>query len=165
MFNFYLTIILTVAAVIVFMLFSAIKDGVRRQRVKKMAARSWQKLYSDEEKFICSRFRSLLPELTSGEIQWIIFQSQLKPFARFEITISVLSKLITIIYTGRQLSELEQRDIRSLGAEKYEKNETNSIILCGTNSKIICDIIFYLMDNIFGIKYIKKIKLIVSGGV
>jgi hypothetical protein len=130
-----------------------------------MATKSWQKLYSDEENFIRSRLRALLSRLTAGDIQWIIFQSRLKPSIRFEITFSTLRKLINIIFIGRELNTCEEKDVLNLGADRYIKNDVNNIIYCGSNSKIICDIIFYLMDKIFGLKYIKKINLKVSEGM
>ena len=165
MYNFFLTITITASVIVVILVYYTIRNNLLRRRRKKMAAKSWQKLYSDEENYIRSRFRTLLSELISGRIQWIIFQSNLKPYARFEITFSTILTLINIIFIGRELSNSEKKDVLNLGVDRYEKNEANSIIYCGSNSKIVCDVIFYLMDKIFGLKYIKKINLKVSGGM
>ena len=164
MYNFFLTITITAGVVTVIILYYTVRNVLRRKRNRKMAAGSWRKLYTDEENFIRSHFRTLLLELTSGKIQWIIFQSKLKPSARFEITFSTLRTLIEIIFIGRELSDREEKYLLNLGVDRYQRNTMNNVIQCGSNSKIICDVIFYLMDKVFEVKNIKKINLKVSGG-
>jgi hypothetical protein len=163
MVNFFLTITITAGAIAVILVYYTIRNGLSRRRHQKMANASWRKLYLDEENYLRSRFRSLLSELTSGNIQWIILQSKIKPHARFEITSSSLYALINIIFVGRELSATEKNDVANMGADKYETNDENSIIYCESNSKIICDVIFYLMDKIFDLKNIKNVNLKISG--
>lgn len=161
--NFFLTISLTVLALLLLLLYYALKNFVSNKKYQRMANNTWKKLYTDELKYTRTHLRSLLSELESGKIRWIIVHSKIKPEARFELTFTTMRSLIEIIFSGRRLNQMEQEEVRNLGADQYLWKENNVVIQCSVNSKIISDIIFYLLREIYGLHKAKSLNIKVSG--
>ena len=163
--NFFLTISLTILAILLLLLYYAVKNFLSHKRQRIMAAYTWKKLYTDEIKYTHAHLRSLVRDLESGKIRWIVVHSKIKPEARFELTFTTITSLIEIIFSGRELNKMEQKNVQKMGADRYLRQGNNGVIQCSVNSKIISDIIFYLLAEIYGLKKAKSINIKVSGRI
>jgi hypothetical protein len=163
--NFFLTISLTVLALLLLLLYYAVKNYLSHKRQRLMAEHTWQKLYTDEIKYTQTHLRSLVRDLESGKIRWIVVHSKIRPEARFELTFTTIRSLIEIIFSGRELNQLEQKNVQKMGADRYLRNGNNGMIQCSVNSKIISDIIFYLLAEIYGLQKAKSLNIKVSGRI
>ena len=131
---------------------------------KRTADQVFKKIYEDEKTYIRNQLKNLLDDLKEGKIQWLLIFSRLFPEDQIQITFSILDSEINIAQRGRYLSEDELEHIRHLGITKYSTGHSGIVFSTVLNSKIITDLIYFLLETVLNQTKAHNLKIKVSGG-
>jgi hypothetical protein len=144
-------------------LYYTIKNRRSRSKKHQDGDLLFAKIYEDEKVYIRNRLKSLLADLQGGKIRWLLIYSRLFPGDQIQITYSLPDQEVTLVQHNRSLSANEGEYLRHLGVNKYCTQADKIILSTALNSKIITDLIYFLLENICKQQKAHNIKINISG--
>jgi hypothetical protein len=121
------------------------------------------KIYEDEKIYFRGQIKILLADLARGQVRWLLVYSRLYPEQRIQITYSTLSREVNLMQYCRALNDREQEHLRYLGMNTYHKEREQVILSATHNSKIITDLVYFLLENIYNQHKAHNLKINRSG--
>jgi hypothetical protein len=88
----------------------------------------------------------------------------LKPEAKLELIYNSPKKSIQIRHRIRDVNEDESEVLKNLGLQNYHINNDLFCINVSLNSRIVTEIVYYILENISEQKSSLNIKIVTSGG-
>lgn len=146
------------------MVYYIIKNLWSGQRKKQDGDLVFTKIYEDEKVYVRNQLKILLEELREGQIQWLLIFSRLFPEDQIQITYSTLDCEIKILQRGRLLTNEEQEYVRNLGITSYTTGHSGILLSMVPNSKIITDLVYFMLEKVLNQTRAHNIKIKVSGG-
>ncbi len=163
MHSFFLTIVLISAASGILILYYFLKQLIEKKKQRQKLGLIRKKLYEDDRALLQSRMRSLVSELKTGRLQWIVLSSRADKESKLEITYSLINDKIEIKDRARNRNRAEIENLSKLGAETYLTRDEINLTSAPLNSKIITDIIYFIIEEIFNTKPAQNLKILTSG--
>jgi len=145
------------------MLYYTLKFSYVRSRKYRHGKVLFARIYDDEKEYLHNRLKSLLFDLQQGKIRWLLIYSRLFPEDQIELTYSQPDQEVNLIQRNRLLSENERAYLRHLGVNKYCTQTDKIILSTAPNSKIITDLIYFLLENICKQQRARNIRINISG--
>ena len=162
--NFFAVIVIIAVSVFIFVIYYTSKSLYFRYKERVIKAEIHKKRYEDEKKYVRYYIRSLLNELESGKLSWILISSRLYPEVKLELIYNSLDKSIQIQHRIRNISNEEYSMLKNLGLQRYDINNDLFSITVSLNSKIVTDIIYFVLEQISEQRNAQNIKVVTSGG-
>jgi hypothetical protein len=162
--KFFTAILLIALAGIAIVVYYGFKGFLKKRNEQKLKQKYYNKFYNDEKNYVRNLFKFLLVQLESGAIQWILVASRRFPWDKIEITFSMTKKEIEIKDRECILGSKEKHHLVQLGVKSYLIKDDIQVLTSSVNSKIITDIIYYLLEYVHNQKTAVNIKVTTSGG-
>ena len=162
--NFFTVILLVAVSIGVFIIYYTTKNLYARYRQKQIQSGIKKKRYEDEKKYIRIYLRTLLNDLETGKLQWILIFSRLIPETKIELIYNPINNMVQIQHRMRELTSTEIDDLKNLGLHSSDKINDLFSLSASRNSTIVTDIVYYLLEKIGEQQSAKNIKLVTSGG-
>jgi hypothetical protein len=162
--NLFAVIVIIAVSIFIFVIYYTSKSLYFRYKERVIKAEIQKKRYEDEKKYIRFYIRSLLKDLESGRLSWILVSSRLYPEIKLELIYNSLNKFIQIQHRIRDISKEEYRVLKNLGLQRYDINNNLFCIYVSLNSKIVTDIVYFILEQISEQRNAQNIKVVTSGG-
>jgi hypothetical protein len=161
--SFFLTIILISSAVTLIILYYTVKHILNLKNENRRKSLIDKKLYEDDRSYLQSKLRNLIKDLKSGQLHWFIISSKIEIESKLEITYSTIREEIQIKDRGRFRTNSELTRLSEIGISQYETSNEINIISVPLNAKIITDVVYFIFEDIFCLKSVKNLKILISG--
>jgi len=162
--NLFSVIVIIAVSILIFIAYYAGKNLYLRYEQKRIKSKIQKKRYEDEKKYIHFYIRSLLKDLKTGTLRWILIFSRINPEVKIELIYNSVINMMQIQHRIRKLSTTEIANLKNLGLQSYEaKNDLNCFYV-SHNSKIVTDVIYFILEEVGQQKRAQNIKVITSGG-
>ena len=162
--SFFTAIIIICVSGMIIVGYYALKGFYKKYRDQKIRKKLRDKSYQDEKIYLKRYFKFLLSEMAMGRIRWILVASRLHPFDSIEITYSSIRDEIEILNRGRELNGSEREHIMQLGASRYSRKDQLHVIRSSINSKILTDLVYFLLEVVHNQERTMNLKINISGG-
>jgi len=162
--NFFTVIVIIAVSIFIFTIYYTSKSLYSRYKLRIIKSEIQKKRYEDEKKYIHYYIRNLLNDLKSGKLSWILIFSRLYPDAKLELIYNSIKKSIQIQHRIRNISNEELSTLKNLGLKTYEINNDLYCINVSLNSKIVTDIVYFVLEHLSEQKSAQNIKVVTSGG-
>jgi len=139
------------------------KNYVFKLRREHRGTLLFDKIYQDEKTYFRNRLKLLLLDLATGKIQWLLVYSRLFPEDRIQITYSSIEQAVQMVQYSRGLNVAEQEYLHYLGVNRYRREQGRIILLAASNSKIITDLVYFMLEKIYNQKKTHNLKINISG--
>jgi hypothetical protein len=163
--NFFLLITLIAISVLLLSCYYTGRRRLHQYRQDHLRAKMMRKLYEDERLFICNYLRTLLQELKKGELGWLQIASRIYPQDKIEIIFNHLNGNIQMQHRCPQLDKTTTSRLGQLGLTAYAYRGESTILSMPVNSKIVTDLVYFCLEEVYGQKRAKNIKITISGGL
>ena len=137
------------------------KTGARKNRI--ISERIKKKMYQDDRQLLQSRLRHALPDLQTGNLNWIVLSARNNQRIRIELTYNQINSEIEIRDHTEPLNEEQIKSVKKLGAENCSNDGVVNLICTSPNPKIISDIIYFIIEDVNHIRTSVNFKLSESG--
>lgn len=161
--SFFLTIILIATAVTALILYYSVKHFLISKRKNRKIVLIHRKLYEDDRILLQGKMRKLLVDLKSGQLHWLIINSNIEKEYKVELTYSSIKNEIEIKDRGRPRTKSEINILSAMGVGRYAALDEINIISVPLNAKIITDVVYFIFEEIFNLSSAKNLKILVSG--
>jgi hypothetical protein len=162
--NFFTVILIIAVSIFVFVTYYASKNLYLRYKQKQIKSEIQKKRYQDEKKYIQHYIRSLLNDLETGKLHWILIFSRLNPEAKLEVIYNSIDNMIQIQHRIRTINKVELSMLKNLGLQSYDIKNDLFCFRVSCNSKIVTDIVYFVLEKMGEQKYAQNIKVVSSGG-
>jgi hypothetical protein len=146
------------------MVYYILKSYSTGRKKKQEGEQVFTKIYEDEKIYVRNRLKKLLEEMREERILWLLIFSNLFPEDQIQITYSTLDGEIKILQHSRSLTDEEQERLRNLGNSSYTLHHGGTLLSTVPNSKIITDLVYFILEKVFNQVRAHNIKIKVSGG-
>ena len=161
--EYFLTIEFIFLAVLLLFLYYFVKEKVIKDKRHKQAKLISRKMYQDSRSLIQSRIRHLLTDLESGKIIWLMVSANHDKSISMEITYNSMSREIEIRDRSSSCNDSQVKSLKQMGAIDYHSDGMINITRSSPNSKIISDIIFFIIEDVYQYKSAFNLKVSTSG--
>jgi hypothetical protein len=162
--NFFSVIEIIAASILFFVLYYVGKNLYHHYKQRIIKLEIQKKRHQDEKKYIHNYIRNLLNDLESGKLNWILISSRLYPEAKLELIYNSIKKSIQIRHRIRNVSTNELEMLKNMGLQTYEIKNDLFCFNVSLNSKIVTDIVYFVLEKISEQKISQNIKVVTSGG-
>jgi len=162
--NFFTVIVIIAISVTVFIVYYIGKNVYLRYRQRRVQSEIEKKRYEDEKKYLRNYIRTLLKDLESGKLNWILVFSRLDPETKLELIYNSLNSMIQIQHRIRKVNNVELNNLKKLGLKSFDSQNGLYSISVTQNSTIVTDIIYFLLEQVGDQKHARNIKVVTSGG-
>lgn len=162
--NFFTVIVIIAISVTVFIVYYTGKNVYLRYRQRRVQSEIEKKRYEDEKKYLRNYIRTLLKDLESGKLNWILVFSRLDPETKLELIYNSLNSMIQIQHRIRKVNNVELNNLKKLGLKSFDSQNGLYSISVTQNSTIVTDIIYFLLEQVGDQKHARNIKVVTSGG-
>jgi hypothetical protein len=162
--NFFTVIVIIAVSVFIFISYYASKNLYSRYRQKQLASEVKKKKYEDEKKHIRIYIRSLLKDLETGKLYWILIFSGMNPQVKLELIYNSITNLIQIQHHIHSLSPAEINKLKKMGLHSFDFKYETYCFNVSQNSTIVTDVIYFLLEHAGKQKQAQNIKVVTSGG-
>lgn len=162
--NFFTVIVILAVSIFIFAFYYTSKNIYNRFKQQNIKSDIKKKRYEDEKKYLRNYLRTLINELSSGKLSWVLISSRLYPEAKIELIYNSFKKSIQIQHRIRNVSNEELSTLRNLGLQAYEIKDDLFCIDVSLNSKIITDIIYFILEHLSEQRIAQNLKIVTSGG-
>jgi hypothetical protein len=162
--NFFTVIVIIAVGIVIFIIYYTSKNLFLRYKERVIKSRIVKKRYEDEKKYTRQYIRKLLDDLKSGELSWILISSRLYPETKLELTYNSIDKFIQIQHRIRNVNNEELKLLKNLGLRTYNINNDLFCMNVSLNSKIVTDIVYFVMEHISEQGSAQNLKIVTSGG-
>jgi len=140
------------------------KNYFYKIRTNKIKNKIRKKRHDDEKAYIQNYLRTQIKKLESGKVHWILIYSRLHPEQKVEVIFDPVEKALQAQARSCEINGREMEKIKKLGLSCYFLREDLSCFTMPVNSKIITDLIYYLLEEIYNQKYAQNFKVVTSEG-
>ncbi len=162
--NFFTVIVIIAVSIFIFVIYYTNKYLYYRYKQRILKSQIQKKRYEDEKKYIRYYLKSLLSDLKTGKLSWILISSRLYPEAKLELIFNSIDKTIQIQHRIRNVSSEELNMLKNLGLQSYDMKNDLFCFNVSLNSKIVTDIVYFVLEQVSGQTYAHNIKVVASGG-
>jgi len=162
--NFFSVVIFIAVSVLILIIYYTLKNLYFRYNERLIKSKIQKKRYWDEKKYIHNYIKSLLQDLESGQLNWIIISSRLNPEAKLELIYNSVKKCIQIQHRIKKVDKDELGVLKNLGLQTYDIKNDLFCLNVSLNSKIVTDIVYFILENNSEQKIALNIKIVRSGG-
>ncbi|MCK4754893.1 MAG: hypothetical protein KAS58_06645 [Calditrichia bacterium] len=162
--NFFTVIVIIAVSIFIFVIYYTSKNLYYRYKQRILKSRIQKKRYEDEKKYIRYYLKSLLSDLESGKLRWILISSRLYPEVKLELIYNSIDKTIQIQHRIRNVSSEELNMLKNLGLQTYDIKNDLFCFNVLLNSKIVTDIVYFVLEQVSKQTYAHNIKVVTSGG-
>jgi len=162
--NFFTVIIILAVSIFIFILYYTSKNLYLWSKKRRIKSEIQKKRYEDEKKYIRYYIRTLLNDLESGKLGWILIFSRLYPEAKLELIYNSLENSIQIQHRIRNVSHDELNRLKSLGLQRYDVKNDLFCYNVSINSKIVTDIVYFVLEEVNEQTNAQNLKVVTSGG-
>ncbi len=162
--NFFTVIVIIAVSIFIFVIYYTSKNLYYRYKQRILKSRIQKKRYEDEKKYIRYYLKSLLSDLESGKLRWILISSRLYPEVKLELIYNSIDKTIQKQHRIRNVSSEELNMLKNLGLQTYDIKNDLFCFNVLLNSKIVTDIVYFVLEQVSGQTYAHNIKVVASGG-
>ncbi len=164
MYNFFTVIVIMAVSIFIFVIYYTSKYLYYRYKQRILKSEIQKKRYEDEKKYIRYYLKSLLSDLESGKLRWILISSRLYPEEKLELIYNSISKTIQIQHRIRNVSSEELNMLKNLGLQAYDIKNDLFCFNVSLNSKIVTDIVYFVLEQVSKQTYAHNIRVVTSGG-
>ena len=161
--EFFLSIGFIVLAGLSLFLYYTVKEKLKKDKRNRQAKQISRKMYQDSRSLMQNRIRVLLTDLESGKIIWLMVSANRDKSISMEITYNSMSREIEIRDRSSACNDSQIKSLKQLGAINYHSDGIINITCSSPNSKIISDIIFFIIEDAYQFKPAFNLKLSTSG--
>ncbi|MCK4559212.1 MAG: hypothetical protein KAV45_05460 [Calditrichia bacterium] len=162
--NFFTVIVIIAVSILIFVIYYTSKNLYYRYRQRILKSEIQKKRYEDEKKYIRYYLKSLLSDLESGKLSWILISSRLYPEVKLELIYNSIDKNIQIQHRIRNVGSEELNMLKNLGLQTYDIKNDLFCFNVSINSKIVTDIVYFVLEQVSKQTYAHNIKVVTSGG-
>ncbi len=162
--NFFTVIVIIAVSIFIIIIYYTSKNLYYRYKQRILKSKIQKKRYEDEKKYIRYYLKSLLSDLESGKLRWILISSRLYPEAKLELIYNSIDKTIQIKHRIRNVSSEELNMLKNLGLQTYNIKSDLFYFNVSLNSKIVTDIVYFVLEQVSKQTYAHNIKVVTSGG-
>jgi len=162
--NLFSGIVLVAAGVLLFIVYYAGRNKYRSFQTARLRDRIMGKIYEDERTYIRHHLRFLISKLEKGDLGWVQVASRLHPQDKIEIVFNHLAGQIQLQNRNIRLPAVMVADLKNIGLTDYIHNDEINLLTMPVNAKIVTDAVYYCLEEIYGHKKAKNIKITISGG-
>ena len=162
--NLFAVFVLIAVSVLFFISYYTGKNIFYKNRAKKINSKIRKKRHGDEKAYIRNYLRTQIKKLESGRVHWILIYSRLHPEQKVEIIFDSLEGALQAQVRSCKINSWEMEQIKKLGMSCYFLREDLSCFNMPVNSKIITDIIYYILEEIYNQKSAQNFKVVTSEG-
>ena len=162
--NFFTVIVIIAVSIFIFIIYYTSKNLYYRYKQRILKSKIQKKRYEDEKKYIRYYLKSLLSDLESGKLRWILISSRLYPEVKLELIYNSIDKTIQIQHRIRNVSSEELNMLKNLGLQTYDIKNDLFCFNVLLNSKIVTDIVYFVLEQVSKQTYAHNIKVVTSGG-
>ena len=163
MHSLFTAIVIISSAVVGILIYYFIKHIVEKNKYKYRIQQIRKKMYEDDRILLMNRLRFLIPKIKSGEIRWIIISSKANRSIHLELIYSSIKMELELHDRGNKRTDHEVLKLKKLGASSFHSHADLQISYIPLNSKIVTDIIYFTLENIFKYKPAQNLKISTSG--
>lgn len=162
--KFFNVIVIVGGCVLLLISYYFLKTAYQRNKQERAKHNIRIKHYEDEKNYTQNYLRVRLRELESGTISWIQIYSRNFPEQKIEILFDRIKGEISVQNRRSTISLEEMSAIRELGMTDHHKSGDLFCFYTPVNSKIVVDIIYYILETVYRQKSAQNLKFITSGG-
>ncbi len=162
--NLFTVFILIAVSVLLFISYYTGKNFFYKNRAKKIKNKIREKRHNDERTYIRNYLRIQIQNLESGKVCWVLIYSRLHPGQKVEIIFEPVERALQIQTRTRKINFWEMEKIKKLGMSRYFIREDLYCFTIPVNSKIVTDIIYYILEEIYNQKCAQNFKVVTSEG-
>jgi hypothetical protein len=162
--NFFTVIVIIAVSIFIFVIYYTSKNLYYRYKQRILKSKIQKKRYEDEKKYIRYYLKSLLSDLESGKLRWILISSRLYPEVKLELIYNSIDKTIQIQHRIRNVSSEELHMLKNLGLQTYDIKNDLFCVNVLLNSKIVTDVVYFVLEQVSKQTYAHNIKVVTSGG-
>jgi hypothetical protein len=162
--NFFTVILLSAVSILLFAVYYMSKSIIHKFKTLRLRERLRKKSYEDEKNYTRNYLRDLIKQLESGNLHWILINSRLHPEVKIEIIYDSVETDIKIQNRNLKVNEHKLKYLKELGMLGFiTKRELNCFSM-PVNSKIVTDIVYYILEELCDQQYAHNLKIVTSGG-
>lgn len=163
--NLFLVIVLIAAGVLLLSFYYTGRNIYRTNRETHLRVKILRKLYEDERNYIRNYLRPLLHKLKEGDLGWVQIASRIYPQDKIEILFNHAAGNIQMQNRCQPLNQKTLTVLQDLGLTAYSYQDEINFLSMPVNSKIVTDMLYYCLEEVYGQKKAKNIKIKMSGGM